>query len=136
MIAHSNRGRVTVDLGGNWRLYTNTIPEGSKALGVIDRGHDKGALILIEATGIYIQGNAGVARSLPQSKVQAAIDAARAGTHGGAGRGQGRVAVDGAINLARKQVRLDPETIDTLTALGGGNLSLGIRKAAHLVKSQ
>ena len=135
MIAHTNRGRITVDLGGNWRIYTNTIPAGSKAIGVVDRGHDKGALVHIEKTGLYVQVNAGSVRSLPQSKIAAAVDAARSGKRGGAGMGQGRVADDGATNLERKQVRLDPETIDTLTTLGGGNLSLGIRKAAHVIKS-
>lgn len=38
---------------------------------------------------------------------------------------------DGASPLARKQVRLDPETEAILSRLGGGNLSLGIREAAR-----
>jgi hypothetical protein len=136
MIAHVNRGRITVDLGGNWRLYTNTIPNGSKALGIVDRGHDNGALVLIESTGLYVQVNAGVVRNLPQSKVVAAVEAARAGTRGGAGRGQGLTAEDGAANLARKQVMLDPESVEILTDIGSGNLSLGIRRAAQIVSSK
>lgn len=55
-------------------------------------------------------------------------------THGGPNRGQGRKAADGVTNLLRKQVKVDPATIDTLAALGDGNLSLGIRKAAGVVR--
>lgn len=76
---HPNRGRLTVDINGNWRLYTNIIPAHSRAVGTVTRnGYDTGALVLIEATGIYAQVNAGVLRALPQAKVKAAI-AARGG---------------------------------------------------------
>ena len=111
-MTHNNRGRLAVAIGGNWRLYTNTIPAGSRALGTVAReGYDTGALVLIEATSLYVQVNAGAVRSLPQSKVVAALAEVRTG-QGGAGRGQGRKAAD-----------------------GDGDLSLGIRRAAVLVKS-
>lgn len=75
-MTHNNRGRLTVRIDGNWRLYTNTIPVNSRVLGTVTRSAgDTGALVLIEATGIYIQVNAGVARSLPQQKVVAALSA-------------------------------------------------------------
>jgi len=74
MIAHTNRGRLTVDSNGNWRLYTNTIPANGRAIGTVTRGiGDTGALVLIETTGIYVQVNAGALRSLPQGKVLAAL---------------------------------------------------------------
>lgn len=38
---------------------------------------------------------------------------------------------DGAAPLDRKQIRLDPGTESLLAALGGGNLSLGVREAAR-----
>lgn len=134
MSNHPNRSRISVDLGANWRLYTNLLPQRSKALGTVTRGEiDTGALVWLEAAGIYVQINAGSMRSLPQHKVQKAVDEARAGKRGGPGRGGGRTAADGAVNLERKQVSLDPQTIAVLSELGDGQLSLGIRKAAaHL----
>lgn len=130
-----NRARLSVDLGGKWRLYTSTIPAGSRALGTIKRGVETGALVLIEASGQYVQVNAGAIRSLDQRKVAAAVEAARSGSRGGPGRGQGLKADDGAANLTRKQVMLDADTVTALTALGDGNLSLGIRRAAAHIKS-
>lgn len=90
MAAQDNRGRLSVDLTGNWRLYSYTIPAGSRALGVVSRDgsvSERGALVFT-AAGVYVQCNAGVLRSLPQASVAAALDAARTG-RGGAGRAQG-----------------------------------------------
>lgn len=47
--------------------------------------------------------------------------------------GAGVKADDGTSSLARKQVRLDKETVDVLTKVGGDNLSLGIREAARRI---
>ena len=77
-MTHNNRGRLTVTLGDVWRRYSNTIPTGSRALGVVARNGDQsdvGVLILTGA-GIYAQCNAGSLRSLHQSKVIAAISEA------------------------------------------------------------
>lgn len=130
---HENRGRLAVDLNGNWRLYTNTLPRGSRAIGTVSRdGIDTGALVLIEATGLYVQVNAGAIRSLPQDKVQAAISSARTG-RGGPGRGQGRRAKDGATGLRRVNVTLDARSVEALREHGDGDLSLGIRRAAEMI---
>ena len=135
-MTHNNRGRLTVALGGAWRLYSNTIPVGSRALGTITRDiGDTGALVQIEATGIYVQVNAGAARNLPQAKVAAAIEAARAGSQGGPGRGQGAKAADGVTGLRRVNVSLDEASIEALRQFGDGELSLGIRRAAAHIKS-
>lgn len=48
---------------------------------------------------------------------------------GGPGRNQGRKARDGAPNLLRVNVMLDGATISKAADIGGGNVSLGIRKA-------
>lgn len=126
---------ITIDLSGNWRLYTNTIPRGSRALGTVARdGYDTGALVLIEATGLYVQVNAGSVRSLDQRKVSEALAAERTG-QGGPGRGQGRKSADGVGSVARKNVTLDADSVETLRALGDGDLSLGIRRAAAHLKS-
>ena len=82
-MTHNNRGRLTVALGGAWRLYSNTIPAGSRALGTITRDiGDTGALVQIESTGLYVQVNAGSVRTLPQSKVAAALAEVRTGKGG------------------------------------------------------
>lgn len=52
---------------------------------------------------------------------------------GGAGRGQGLKAVDGATGLKRRNITLDDARRDILRALGDGDLSLGIRRAADCV---
>lgn len=134
-MTHNNRGRLTVDLGGKWRLYTNNLPANSRALGTITReGYDTGALVLIDATGLYVQVNAGAVRSLPQSKVVAALAEVRTG-QGGPGRGQGLKAADGATGLKRTNITIDAESADILRAYGDGDLSLGIRRAAAHLKS-
>jgi hypothetical protein len=75
-MTHINRGRLTVSVGGNWRLYTNTLPVGSCAIGTVTRDDcDTGALVLIDATGLYVQVNAGAIRNLPQRKIVAALHA-------------------------------------------------------------
>lgn len=79
MCGHDNRGRYTVALGGNWRLYTNSAPAGCTMLGTITRGGiETGALALTEA-GIYSMINARVFCSLDQRKVAAAIITANLG---------------------------------------------------------
>ena len=127
---------IAIDLSGNWRLYTNTIPHGARALGTVARdGYDTGALVLIEATGLYVQVNAGAVRTLPQVKVASAIGAARSGSHGGPGRGQGIKAADGATGLKRRNISIDDASADTLRQFGDGDLSLGIRRAAAHIKA-
>lgn len=75
---HDNRGRITVDTTGNWRLYTNTLPAGAESLGTVTRGAgDTGALIRYTASGQYAQLNAGAVRTLDQRKVTAALEASR-----------------------------------------------------------
>ena len=113
---HLSRGRLTVDTSGNWRLYTHTIPANSTPLGTVTRDDfDVGALVRIEATGIYVQVNAGAIRSLDGRKVAAAL--------GTAGR-PAEMAGGKKVNTY-----LDAESIAIATHLGNGNVSEGIRKA-------
>jgi hypothetical protein len=126
---------MKIDISGNWRLYTNTLPARGRALGTITRdGCDTGALVLCEETGIYVQANAGAIRNLPQAKVTAALKEARTGK-GGPGRGQGRKAADGATCLKRTNISIDPDSAGILRAIGDDDLSLGIRRAAAMLKS-
>lgn len=55
-------------------------------------------------------------------------------THGGAGRGQGLKAADGATGLKRRNISIDDASADILRTYGDGDLSLGIRRAAAHIK--
>jgi len=134
-MTHNQRGRLTVDLGGNWRWYANVIPAGSQCHGTVTTARGETGALLFTARGIYARLNAGALVSLPQAKVQAAVDAARAGTHGGPGRGQGVKAADGVTGLKRVNVSLDEASIAAAKALGDGEVSLGIRRALSHHKS-
>lgn len=61
---------------GNWKNYwgETPLPKGAEALGTIKRGGEltAGALIRL-ANGVYVQGNAGSIRSLPQGEVERLI---------------------------------------------------------------
>lgn len=73
-MTHDNRGRLTVDTGGNWRLYSNTIPPGFEALGTVTQSvGDTGALVRQQATGTYAQLNAGAVKSLDPRKINDAL---------------------------------------------------------------
>lgn len=54
---------------------------------------------------------------------------------GGAGRGQGVKAADGATGLKRRNISIDDASADVLRAFGDGDLSLGIRRAAAHIKT-
>ena len=116
-MVHQNRGRLTVDTDGNWRLYTNSVPGGCTVLGTVTRDGETGALVVTEA-GIYSMLNARVYRGLDQRKVKAAL---------GVPMDVGRpTELDGG---KRVQVYLDAESVAIASKLGNGNVSDGIRKA-------
>ena len=71
-MGNSNRGRLTVLLGGPWRLYSHPLA-GWEMIGTVQRGMEIGALGLSHA-GLYAQINAGAVRSLDQRKIAAALD--------------------------------------------------------------
>lgn len=115
-MTHSNRGRLTVDANGNWRLYTNTIPANSTALGTVTRDiGDTGALVRMDKTGVYVQVNAGTIRSLDGRKVAAALGTA------------GRPAE--MTGGKRRNIYLDAASREIAERIGNGNISEGIRLA-------
>lgn len=65
---------MTIDKQGSWRLYWGSapLPIGSEAVGVVARDSGVGALIRM-STGVYVQGNAGCLRSLPQRVVRQCV---------------------------------------------------------------
>ena len=73
MIAHTNRGRLSVDLDADWRVYSSRVPPTARVLCVVDRGGDKGVLVVFPCTGKYAQINAGAVRYLPHTKAIAAL---------------------------------------------------------------
>ncbi len=70
-MTHGNRARLTVLLGGPWRLYTHPLA-GWQMLGTVQRGMEIGALGRSPA-GIYAQINAGAVQGLDQRKIAAAL---------------------------------------------------------------
>ena len=50
------------------RLYAGAIPQGAEIIGTVERSFaDKGALVKL-ASGVVVQMNAGVIRSLPNER--------------------------------------------------------------------
>lgn len=116
MSNHENRGRITVDTDGNWRLYAPNLPAGAEALGTVTRdGIDTGALVRFSATGRYAQINGMAVRNLDGRKV------------GGALGSQGRQSA--LVGGRRVQVYLDDASLEAASRIGDGNVSDGIRRA-------
>ena len=67
-----NRARLTVTVGGPWRLYQHQQPPGMQMLGTVQRGMEVGALARTQA-GMLVQVNAGAVRLLDQRKAEAAL---------------------------------------------------------------
>ena len=67
----TNRARLIVTVGGQWRLYTHAM-SGFEMLGTVQRGMDIGALAR-SPLGVLAQVNAGAIRSLDQRKARAAM---------------------------------------------------------------
>ena len=111
MATHANRGCLSVDPDGNWRLYTSTIPVLAEPLGTVMRdGTDTGALVRLGKTGAYGQVNAGGLRRLDGRKVAAAL--------GNAGR------PPSLAGGKRVEVYLDEGSLAAAASAGEGNVSL------------
>ena len=70
--------KISIRTTAPWALYwgPGPLPNGATAHGTVTRDEaDTGALIRMP-NGIYVQGNAGVIRSLPQSEVATSLAAA------------------------------------------------------------
>lgn len=66
---------ITVNPAGKWKHYwTSPLPQGARALGTVNRGNGEEGALLLMPTGLYVQGNAGAIRSLPQRDVRAALE--------------------------------------------------------------
>lgn len=61
------------------------------------------------------------------------LDAIEWPQRGGARDGSGVKPADGATDLKRSNITIDPASAEILRAYGDGDLSLGIRRAARLV---
>lgn len=77
-MSRAHRSRVTVEVPGKPGLYQTAQLPGWEVIGTVTDAEGTGALLRNERTGIYCRANAGAIRSLPQRKVQAALDAAKA----------------------------------------------------------
>ncbi len=78
--------KISVCTTGPWRIYwAMPLPQNSTARGTVTRETgEAGALIEMHATGMYVQGNAGAIRGLPQRDIIVALHAAQIGASGGA----------------------------------------------------
>ncbi len=66
-----------MEVPGKPALYSSTVLPGWDAIGTITDAEGTGALLRNKHTGIYCRANAGVLRSLPQRKVETALDDTR-----------------------------------------------------------
>ena len=71
----SQRGKLTVDATGPWRLYQWVELPGWQMLGTVQRGQEIGALARNTQTGSLVMMRAGVVSMLDQRKVIAALGA-------------------------------------------------------------
>jgi len=118
-MTHENRGRLTVDPDGNWRLYTNSIPAGCTVLGTVTRDvGETGALVLTNA-GIYSMLNERVYRGLDQRKVRAALGMPDAPV------GRPQEMAEGG----RRNIYISNADWQRAQEIGGGNASKGIQIA-------
>ena len=70
------RSHIIVNLGGDWRRYTDILPKNTKPIGVIVNGHGVPGALVQTPRGGYVQVNSGVVSSLSHRKVRQAIRAA------------------------------------------------------------
>ena len=80
-VSRARRSRIVIELPGTPGLYllSTEVPPGWEVVGTVTDAECTGALIHCESNGIYCRANVDVIHSLPQRKVQQAIEAAQAG---------------------------------------------------------
>jgi len=68
--------KLTVNLSGPWKLYAGPapIPDGATIRGTVRRSSGAEGALVEMPTGIFVQWNAGVTRSLPQREIKAALE--------------------------------------------------------------
>lgn len=99
-----NRGRISVDIGAEWRAHAPAIPAGLTPMGTVSRGGFV-AVLCRDAHGQYWAVGAGKPDLLPTIKVQSAIGAQATGIDGPSSRQAG--AGDAQIDF-RYPGSLDP----------------------------
>lgn len=78
-MSRAQRGRVAVDLSGDWRPYTQGAVPGFRMCGTVRDGEGEGALVQRISNGDYLRWNHGTITRLIQRKVEAAIAAGATG---------------------------------------------------------
>ena len=66
---------MTIHRDGAWRAYWGSrwIPWGYMVLGTVDRGNGDAGAFMLSSEGLYVQGNTGTFRVLPQQRVIAVL---------------------------------------------------------------
>ncbi|MCB1770654.1 MAG: hypothetical protein KDJ31_13295 [Candidatus Competibacteraceae bacterium] len=75
-IPHLKRGILTIRLDADWTRYTDVLPQGSIALGIVTQGEETGALVYVEATQTYLMIQPERIYRLLPYKVKAALKVA------------------------------------------------------------
>lgn len=65
---------MQVVLGGNWELFTNTIPKGFEVIGTVTHKNVIGALAVNQVSAKFVQVNANVIKHLNQRAVSVALE--------------------------------------------------------------
>jgi predicted aspartyl protease len=69
--------RLSVDIGGNWKAYTDAVPKDCAVFGTVTLGaSDTGALVQMAGTRNFLKVNAGKAVLLNQRALTAALKSA------------------------------------------------------------
>lgn len=113
-MSSTNRARITIEQPGKPRLYQHQDLPGWEFVGVVARGDDKGALVRNAKTGSYAMANAGAISTLDQRKVLSALSGSNATKMADGGR---------------RNVYMSDTDVERAKAIGGGNISEGIRIA-------
>lgn len=118
-----------VDLNSNGKQYTKTTPIGCNIIGSVsnDDGSNPSALVCNKLSTRYNRLNMGNLSDIDQDAVSIAIADAMSEC-------ASPVATLGASGKRLRSVTLDDNTVALLRGYGGGNLSLGIRRAAELIE--
>lgn len=93
---------LKVNKSAAWQIYWGyaPLPSGAESLGTVQRETLETGALLRLSTGIYVQGNAGAIRTLPQREVEEAL--ARSAAAATLGQTGGRVTSDAKAAASRE----------------------------------
>lgn len=116
------RGKIRVDLKGDWRKIVPIVGDDYEPLGIVQQGTSTaGVLARHKGTGSYVQVNAVETKTLDQRKVKVALEA---------GAPVGRPATSYEI-MQPVMVRMGPTLKAFFEKMGDGEVSAGVRNVGE-----